>query len=63
MFFQDCRANVAKIWHCKFVKINYFAATGSRHSLERRTTVARQSRDSLAKYFGEKNSHKFFKHV
>ena len=36
-----------------------FAATSSRHSHDRRATVARQSRNSLAKYFGEKIRIKF----
>ena len=38
----------------RIVNSQNFAATGSRYSHERRATVARQSRDSLAIYFGEK---------
>ena len=50
----ECRENFA--W---LIRQN-FAATCPRHSHERRATVARRSRDSLAKYFGEKNHIKFF---
>ena len=58
---RDIRTSVAKLLHFK-IRQN-FAATSSRHSQERRATVARLSRDSLAKYFGEKNSLKIFQHV
>ena len=71
-FSQDCRATVMrhsrdiratfvrvsrKNSHCKFAKIS------RRQVRDTRTNVARQSRDSLAKYFGEKKSHKIFQHV
>ena len=51
---RDIRTSVAKISHCKFTKI-------SRQQVrDTRTDVARRSRDSRAKYFGEKIRIKFF---
>ena len=61
---RDRRAKLARhSYECRehfalLIRQN-FAATGSRHSHERRATVARQSRDSPAKYFGEKIRIKF----
>ena len=48
MFSQDCRATIVKILHSKFAKIS------RRLVRDTCTNVARLSRDSLAKYFGEK---------
>ena len=62
---RDRRATLARhSYECRehfALKIRQnFAATISRHSHERRATVARLSRDSLAKYFGEKIRIKIF---
>ena len=51
---RDIRTSVAKISHCKFAKIS------RRQVHDTRKNVARLSRDSLAKYFGEKIRIKFF---
>ena len=51
---RDIRTSVVKISHCKFAKIS------RRQVRDNRTNVARPSRDSLAKYFGEKIRIQFF---
>ena len=71
-FSQDCRAtvvrhshdirtSVTKISHSKFAKILHskFAKISRRQVRDTRMNVARQSRDSLAKYFCEKIRIKF----